>query len=66
MYRDLTKIIRKYDEKLLGEWVSYHRGGGEFPGPWIPTSFSCPAIKNTSPLGLYIQFLFLRDQNDQF
>ena len=40
--REYTKIIRVADMKLLGEWVSYHRIGGEWPGPFHPSTFSCP------------------------
>lgn len=36
------KILRRDDEKLLGETVIYSRRGGDIPGPWHPSSFSCP------------------------
>ena len=42
MKRDHVKIIRKSDMKLLGEVVMYQRGGGDLPGPWMPSSFHCP------------------------
>ena len=42
MRRDYIKIIRKSDLKLLGEFVSYHRAGGDLPGPWMPSSYQCP------------------------
>jgi len=29
--------------KLLGEVVMYHRAGGDLPGPWMPSSYHCPA-----------------------
>jgi hypothetical protein len=28
--------------KLLGEFVLYRRGGGDLPGPWVPSSYRCP------------------------
>ena len=44
MWRDHIQIIRRSDGKLLGESVSYSRRGGDLPGPWHPTSLTCPAI----------------------
>ena len=35
-------VFRKADHKLLGKSVIYGRGGGDFPGPWHGSSFSCP------------------------
>lgn len=37
-----VQVFRKRDGKLLGESVGYDRGGGDLPGPWQPSSFSCP------------------------
>ena len=42
MRRDHIKIIRKSDVKLMGEFVKYHRAGGDLPGPWMPSSYHCP------------------------
>ncbi|MDD5385112.1 MAG: hypothetical protein PHG89_09575 [Gallionella sp.] len=42
MRRDHIKITRKSDMKLLGEVVMYNRGGGDLPGPWVPSSYHCP------------------------
>jgi hypothetical protein len=42
--RSHWKIIRKADQKVLGESVSYHRVGGDLPGPWHESSFSCPEV----------------------
>src|SRR4051812_40042843 len=36
------RVFRKADGKLLGESVLYLRRGGDVPGPWHPSSFSCP------------------------
>ena len=35
-------IVRRSDRKILGEDISYGRGGGGLPGPWHGSSFSCP------------------------
>ena len=40
--RDDFRIIRRSDGKLLGESVTYGRGGGDLPGPWHETAFTCP------------------------
>lgn len=37
-----TRIFRRADGKVLGEIVRFSRGGGDLPGPWHPTSFTCP------------------------
>lgn len=36
------RIIRRSDQKILGELVLYGRGGGDLPGPWHGSSFTCP------------------------
>ena len=36
------RIIRRSDGKVLGELVFYGRGGGDLPGPWHDSSFTCP------------------------
>ena len=36
------QVFRRSDGKLLGEMISYTRRGGDLPGPWHPSSFSCP------------------------
>jgi hypothetical protein len=37
------RIIRNSDQKVLGELVFYGRGGGDLPGPWHGSSFTCPS-----------------------
>ncbi|MDT3735114.1 MAG: hypothetical protein ROZ00_02700 [Denitratisoma sp.] len=37
-----TQVIRRNDGKVLGEAIRYGRGGGDLPGPWHPSSFTCP------------------------
>jgi hypothetical protein len=42
MSRRQYRIIRRSDQKILGELVFYGRGGGDLPGPWHGSSFTCP------------------------
>jgi hypothetical protein len=49
------RVIRRSDGRLLGEGVSYHRMGGDLPGPWHHTSFRCP--KETAEAVVYKVFL---------
>ena len=43
-----TRVYRGSDSALLGESVLYVRRGGDLPGPWHPSSFSCPRSKDLS------------------
>ena len=36
------RIVRRTDGHILGESISYARGGGDMPGPWHGSSFHCP------------------------
>ncbi|MDP1735626.1 MAG: hypothetical protein Q8L44_14800 [Sulfuritalea sp.] len=40
--RTITRVIRRSDGKVLGEYVRYGRGGGDIPGPWHGSSYLCP------------------------
>ncbi|NLC70240.1 MAG: hypothetical protein GX751_02645 [Desulfuromonadaceae bacterium] len=44
-----TKMIRRKDGKVLGELIRFGRGGGDLPGPWYPSTYSCPPIKQNQP-----------------
>ncbi len=44
------RVFRREDGKLLGESVSYVRGGGDLPGFWHPSSFRCPKEGGVIPL----------------
>ena len=44
IWRNHYKIIRRSDNKVLGEYVSYTRRGDGFQTPWHPSSFSCSDI----------------------
>ncbi|MER2512365.1 MAG: hypothetical protein ABTQ25_08105 [Nitrosomonas ureae] len=58
MRRDHFRIIRKSDMKLLGEFVKYHRAGGDLPGPWMPSSHHCPdTLKASSTILMHEVFV---------
>lgn len=44
------QIFRRMDNKQLGEAISYARRGGDIPGPWHESSFSCPGQSDISDL----------------
>ncbi len=45
-----VQVIRRADHKVLGESTGYSRGGGDLPGPWQPSSFSCKQEYGDIPL----------------
>lgn len=55
--RTQHKIIRKKDNKLLGESIRYARGGGDSLGPWHDSTFICPKPSTQTSLEALI---FLR------
>lgn len=44
------KVYRRFNNKLLGETISYARRGGDVPGPWHESSFGCPDRADISDL----------------
>jgi hypothetical protein len=42
MWRNIYRVVRRSDGRVLGESVSYSRRGGDLPGPWHESSFGCP------------------------
>ncbi|MES9830210.1 MAG: hypothetical protein ABW201_18270 [Candidatus Thiodiazotropha sp.] len=44
------RVIRKSDNKLIGESVVYGRGGGDLPGPWQGSNYRCPVNGGDIPL----------------
>jgi hypothetical protein len=42
MQRINSMIVRKTDDKVLGEVVIYRRSGGDLPGPAEASRYSCP------------------------
>lgn len=44
------KVYQKFNNKLLGESISYARQGGDAPGPWHESSFGCPYTADITDL----------------
>jgi hypothetical protein len=40
--RSHFRLVRRSDNQLLGESVTYSRNGGDLPGPWQGSSLICP------------------------
>lgn len=49
MSRRQHRVVRRSDEKVLGELITYGRGGGNIPGPWHESSFHCPELTKLPP-----------------
>ncbi|MGQ0578866.1 MAG: hypothetical protein ACT4PQ_08175 [Betaproteobacteria bacterium] len=50
------RLIRQSDMKLLATNVYYTRRGGDLPGPWRESSFSCPDAQSKQKMaGLAIK-----------
>lgn len=49
------QIYRRSSNKLLGEQIRYARRGGDFPGPWHPSSFSCPELRDDILKKLFVK-----------
>ena len=45
LWRSEYRIVRRSDGKVLATSVFYTRRGGDLPGPWHESSFSCPSTK---------------------
>ena len=58
LHRYKVEVIRRVDRKVLGESIGYSRGGGDLPGPWQPSSFSCQQVYGDVPL---LTEIFTRD-----
>lgn len=48
LYRYHYKLFRVKDGKLMSEYVSYSRRGGDPIGPWHPSSYSCKEKTNAN------------------
>jgi hypothetical protein len=55
MSRYHIQVIRRSDGKLLGEAISYGRGGGDVPSPMHDSTFSCPSSNEASEIALFKQ-----------
>ena len=60
--RKHTRIIRRSDGQVLGEYIRYGRGGGDLPGPWHGSSFSCSDI--TRPPSFEKSIFMKGDKNE--
>jgi hypothetical protein len=60
MSRRQYRIIRRSDGKVLGETILYGRGGGDLPGPWHGSSFTCP---DRTGLPNFESSIFVREHN---
>lgn len=56
--RYLVRVIRRRDAFVLGKSIGYDRGGGDLPGPWAESSFSCPEHHGE----IVIDNIFVADQ----
>lgn len=56
-----TKVIRIEDEKLLGAWVYYYRGGGDIIPSDGDSSYSCPQGDQGSQ-SIFFKTLFIKKQ----
>lgn len=49
MSRRQHRVVRRGDGRILGELITYGRGGGDIPGPWHESSFHCPELMKLPP-----------------
>lgn len=54
MYRLESWVVRRSDGKTLGVSVSYTRRGGDVPGPWHPSHYSCPNDNRSLERAIFI------------
>ena len=59
MSRIHYQIFRRSDGKLLGETILYGRGGGDLPGPWHGSSFTCPEHAEAG-INVLLQKMFIQ------
>ena len=57
--RSHFKLYRAADRKLIGESIAYTRRGGDIPGPWHPSHFTCPTDSGLSELKNHV---FVRNE----
>lgn len=63
--RNKIQITRKSDSKLLGEVTQYYRAGGDVPGPWMPSGFSCPPEGVANELALMKQVFVTESEQEE-
>jgi hypothetical protein len=52
------QIIRRTDKKLLAEARRYSRIGGDIPGPWPSSHYSCPDVKQAG-INTFLNSVFI-------
>lgn len=45
LHRHVGYVIRRTDNKVLGQVISYARVGGDLPGLSHPSSYGCPPLR---------------------
>lgn len=63
LLRTYFSVTRKVDNRLLGESVSYGRGGGDIPGPWHPSSYRCPKPGEAGDVALLMKIFVMVERN---
>jgi hypothetical protein len=64
MSRIHYQIFRRSNGKLLGETVLYGRGGGDIPGPWHDSSFTCPSYTEAGE-NLLLNKIFIKSDDKE-
>lgn len=62
LLRHHYELYRAKDNKLLGDAISYARRGGDIPGPWHQSNFSCPQPKE---LNLFERVFFIQKGDEK-
>ena len=60
--RTQFSIFRHADDKMIGELIYYIRRGGDLPGFWHESSFSCP---NNSGTNDFLKSIFVKSEGDK-
>lgn len=62
IYKNVWRVVRRSDEKVLAKSSSYGRIGGDLPGnPFPSTSFGCPSAKVSRLTELRVSVFFKGD-----
>ncbi len=61
--RDHNLINRRTDGLLLGESILYGRGGGDLPGFWHSSTFTCPSYEDAG-INRLIKSVFIISKGD--
>lgn len=64
VFRYHYEVIRRSDNKLLGETTSYGRGGGDLPGPWYGSKFHCPDHDESSEIAM-LMHIFISSEGSE-